>query len=77
MPHVTLTIDDQVVMDIDISRWNTEPPAITDLKRNANDQPWAIPVMQAIAAAAIKQQATDITVTTRPAGWTMEVSCRA
>lgn len=73
MPQVKLTINQRVVMDIDISRWNSEPPAITELKLKTAEQPWAIPTMQAIAAAAIKQQSTDITVTTTDTMWTLQV----
>lgn len=77
MTHVRITIDGDTVMDTDISQWNTEPPAITDLKlQAAADQPWAIPTIQALTAAAIRQHDTDIDVTTGDTEFTLHVRIR-
>ena len=73
MPQVTLTIDGKTVMDIDISEWTSQPTAVGELQLRAADDPWAIPVLQAIAGAAIKQRATGIVVRTAEDGWGMDV----
>lgn len=73
MTHVTLTINDTIVMDGDLGQWSTEPPAISELKLKAGREPWAIPTMQAIAAAAIHQQDTTITVANDSSGWSLQV----
>ncbi len=87
MPQVKLTVDTVTVMDIDISIWSPEPTAritelkLADLRLKTAEQPWAIPVWQAIAAAAAKQQSADITVTTAASAtetmWTLQVRTQA
>lgn len=73
MPNVTLTIDGDTVMDIDIATWTAQPPAVADLQLRARKDPWAIPALQAIADAAITQRDTRITVQTATTGWAMDV----
>jgi len=74
VPRVTLTVDDTEVMDIDTATWTSQPPAIADMQRNPTRDPWSIPVLQAIAGAAINQRDTNITVRTGENSWGMDVS---
>lgn len=76
MTHVTLSVDGCEWMNGDLGQWSAEPPAITDLKLKAGTEPWAIPTLQAIAAAAITAKDTTITVHTRTNGWGMDVTHR-
>lgn len=74
MPQVSLTIDGDTVMDIDISTWSSEPPAVADLKLRATEDEWAIPVLQVMAASAARQRDAAISVRTTASGWEMGVA---
>lgn len=75
MSHLTVTINNQTVMDGDTGQWSTNPPTIlTDqLKANAHPAPWMRAIMLTVADAAMTHTDTRITVTTTPNEWTLKV----
>ena len=79
MSHIRITVDGNVLMDVDPGEWSTTPPDIARLKLSGEGQPWMLAIMASVAKAATLAlagkagQDTAIGVTTRPAGWTMSV----
>lgn len=73
MTHIRLDIDGDTVMDVDLTTWSAQPPAIADLNLKAANDPWAIPLLQSIARAAGSQCSVHFTVTTGD-GWNWKIA---
>lgn len=82
--HLSITIDDDTVMDSDIGTWTHTPPDLTKLNLRGGGtkpQPWLQAIMFTVAKLATEQLSgqttgngrTDIHVTTRTNGWDMSM----
>jgi hypothetical protein len=77
MPHVTVTIDNQQLLNDNLDDWHhqTQPPDFIrqHATQPAKAEPWIKAIMVALAEAAITNTAINIEVGTNPKGWAMLV----
>lgn len=76
MPHVKVSIDDQVLMDAAVGQFSTSPPrGVEELTRRAGagSEPWYPAILAAMSHAIMTDTDTEIVVQTRAKGWLMDV----
>jgi putative MFS transporter len=77
--RICVVIDGATIMDANPGQWTETPPGLDVITKAERKEPWMIPIMAAIAEAAVKahtgqpQRDTTITVTTRTDGWNLNV----
>jgi hypothetical protein len=78
MPHLTITVDGETLMDGDLGQWDNSPSPLTveQLTVDPTPKPWMLGMMGAFAHAAATQQDTAITVVTSSNGWSIKVTQR-
>ncbi len=75
MTHISVTVDDDTLMDGDVGEWLHVPPVL-ERHMKAPD-PWSRPLIMAFTDAAVRKRDTTITIATQPNGWTLAVAWRA
>lgn len=81
MPHLSITVDDRVIMDGDLGAWTTEPPELKTIidqvkRKGMNAEEWMLDILNHVAKVGSGARSRRIVVTTRGDGYDLNVTYR-
>lgn len=76
MSRATLIVDGRTELDEDVTPGQKQPPQILAdmIKPGAKKRPYMMAAAAALAEAVVLGKPVEINITTRPTGWTVDVS---